>query len=146
MYRGFMRDVYPGFVQLSSFMGINLDRHIGCHLEFFDQLMRGDQESADKHRTFYDERTASRSGDSLDRKRLLFILLFFGLCLVETKIKCVPKRRRAEIRLRLGAERARLSRIGLPEASEDLGLEEATAQTPNREACARPAHIRIKIG
>jgi poly(3-hydroxybutyrate) depolymerase len=55
MYRGFMRDVCPGFVQLSSFMGMNLDRHIGCHLEFFHQLMRGDRESADKHRTFYDE-------------------------------------------------------------------------------------------
>ena len=55
MYRGFLRDVYPGFIQLSSFMSINLDRHIGRHQEFFLDLMRGDQASAQKHRAFYDE-------------------------------------------------------------------------------------------
>ena len=43
MYWGFLRDVYPGFIQLSSFMSINLDRHITRHQEFFLDLMRGDQ-------------------------------------------------------------------------------------------------------
>ena len=55
MYRGFLRDVYPGFIQLSSFMSMNLDRHMGRHQEFFLDLMRGDQASAQKHRAFYDE-------------------------------------------------------------------------------------------
>ncbi len=52
---GFMRMVYPGFLQLSGFMGMNLDRHITAHREFFQHLVRNDGDSADKHRAFYDE-------------------------------------------------------------------------------------------
>jgi poly(3-hydroxybutyrate) depolymerase len=52
---GFMRDVYPGFLQLSGFMGMNLDRHITAHREFFLHLIKEDGDSAEKHREFYDE-------------------------------------------------------------------------------------------
>ncbi|MBS3649686.1 polyhydroxyalkanoate depolymerase [Pseudaminobacter sp. 19-2017] len=52
---GFMRDVYPGFLQLSGFMGMNLDRHITAHREFFMHLVKNDGDSAEKHRDFYDE-------------------------------------------------------------------------------------------
>ncbi len=52
---GFMREVYPGFLQLSGFMSMNLDRHIMAHHEFFNQLVSGDGDSAEKHREFYDE-------------------------------------------------------------------------------------------
>jgi poly(3-hydroxybutyrate) depolymerase len=52
---GFMRDVYPGFLQLSGFMQMNLNRHIEAHREFFQHLVRGDGEDAEKHREFYDE-------------------------------------------------------------------------------------------
>jgi poly(3-hydroxybutyrate) depolymerase len=52
---GMMRRVYPGFLQLSGFMGMNLDRHITAHRELFHNLVRGDGDSADKHRKFYDE-------------------------------------------------------------------------------------------
>lgn len=52
---GFMRSVYPGFLQLSGFMSMNLDRHIVAHQEFFAHLVRGDGDSAEKHRDFYDE-------------------------------------------------------------------------------------------
>ncbi len=52
---GFMRDVYPGFLQLSGFMSMNLDRHIVAHREFFSHLIEGDGDSAEKHREFYDE-------------------------------------------------------------------------------------------
>jgi poly(3-hydroxybutyrate) depolymerase len=54
-YRGFLRKVYPGFIQLSGFMGLNLDRHIARHLDFFSHLVLGDRDSAEKHRGFYDE-------------------------------------------------------------------------------------------
>lgn len=54
-YPGFMRRVYPGFLQLSGFMQMNLDRHIGEHLKLFQHLVQGDGESATAHRTFYDE-------------------------------------------------------------------------------------------
>ncbi|WP_185984048.1 polyhydroxyalkanoate depolymerase [Aureimonas mangrovi] len=55
---GFMRPVYPGFLQLSGFMSMNLDRHLIAHKDFFWHLVKGDGDSADKHRAFYDEYNA----------------------------------------------------------------------------------------
>ena len=52
---GFMRDVYPGFVQLNGFMTMNLDRHLEAHRNLFRHLVSGDGDSATKHREFYDE-------------------------------------------------------------------------------------------
>ena len=52
---GFGRRVYPGFLQLSSFLAMNLDRHVSSHLAHFRSLVRGDDDSADAHRRFYDE-------------------------------------------------------------------------------------------
>ena len=54
-YPGFMRKVYPGFVQLTGFMQMNLDRHIGAHMELYEHLIEGDGDGADEHRKFYDE-------------------------------------------------------------------------------------------
>ena len=52
---GCMRPVYPGFLQLSGFMGMNLNRHINAHRECFNHLVEGDGDNAEKHREFYDE-------------------------------------------------------------------------------------------
>jgi poly(3-hydroxybutyrate) depolymerase len=52
---GIMRDVYPGFLQLHGFMSMNLDRHIEAHRNLFTNLVKGDGDSAQKHREFYDE-------------------------------------------------------------------------------------------
>jgi poly(3-hydroxybutyrate) depolymerase len=52
---GFMRDVYPGFLQLHGFMSMNIDRHIEAHRNLFQHLVGGDGDSAQKHREFYDE-------------------------------------------------------------------------------------------
>lgn len=49
------RSVYPGFLQLSGFMTMNLDRHMNAHKDLFFHLVRGDGDSAEKHREFYDE-------------------------------------------------------------------------------------------
>jgi poly(3-hydroxybutyrate) depolymerase len=54
-HAGVMRDVYPGFLQLHGFVSMNLDRHIEAHKELFLNLVRGDGDSAQKHREFYDE-------------------------------------------------------------------------------------------
>ncbi|HZC15948.1 MAG TPA: polyhydroxyalkanoate depolymerase [Caulobacteraceae bacterium] len=54
-YPGMMRRVYPGFVQLYSFMQLNLERHQEAHQRYFDDLVKGDGDSADKHLEFYDE-------------------------------------------------------------------------------------------
>ena len=52
---GFMRRVYPGFLQLSGFMSMNMDRHVNAHTRQFGHLIRGDGDSALAHRVFYDE-------------------------------------------------------------------------------------------
>ena len=52
---GHGRMVYPGFLQLSGFMTMNLDRHIEAQKQMFGHLVRGDGDSAEKHREFYDE-------------------------------------------------------------------------------------------
>ena len=52
---GFMREVYPGFLQISGFLSMNLDRHMEAHRDFFRHLVDGDGDSAEKHRDFYDE-------------------------------------------------------------------------------------------
>lgn len=54
-YPGVGRKVYPGYLQLSGFMAMNLDRHVNAHLEMFNHLVSGDGDSAEKHREFYDE-------------------------------------------------------------------------------------------
>lgn len=54
-YPGAFRKVYPGFLQLSGFMSMNLDRHIGSHIQFFQHLVKGDGDSAETHRKFYNE-------------------------------------------------------------------------------------------
>ena len=54
-YPGMGRSVYPGFLQLSGFMAMNMDRHVEAHGEMFRHLVAGDGDSAEKHRDFYNE-------------------------------------------------------------------------------------------
>jgi poly(3-hydroxybutyrate) depolymerase len=54
-YLGAGRRVYPGFVQLASFMSMNLEKHQDAHRKYLAQLMAGDGDEADKHLEFYDE-------------------------------------------------------------------------------------------
>jgi poly(3-hydroxybutyrate) depolymerase len=54
-YPGAHRRVYPGFIQLTGFMQMNLDRHVDAHVNLFKHLIRGDGESADATKRFYDE-------------------------------------------------------------------------------------------
>ena len=55
IYPGAFRQVYPGFIQLASFMGMNMNKHVEAHREYFANLTKGDDDSAEKHREFYDE-------------------------------------------------------------------------------------------
>ncbi len=57
-YPGYMRRVYPGFLQHSGFVAMNPDRHLQSHLDFYNHLVEGDGESAEVHRKFYDEYNA----------------------------------------------------------------------------------------
>jgi len=57
-YPGFMRRVYPGFLQFAGFVAMNPDRHVESHVQYYRHLVRGDGESAQSHRRFYDEYNA----------------------------------------------------------------------------------------
>ena len=54
-YQGGGRRVYPGFLQVSAFLGMNLSRHVRAHLDLFDSLATGDSAKANVTKTFYDE-------------------------------------------------------------------------------------------
>ena len=57
-YPGAGRRVYPGFLQHPGFVAMNPDRHATSHYDYFLDLVRGDDDSADAHRQFYDEYNA----------------------------------------------------------------------------------------
>jgi poly(3-hydroxybutyrate) depolymerase len=57
-YPGYMRRVYPGFLQYMGFVAMNPDRHMSSHWDFYQDLVKGDGDSAEGHRRFYDEYNA----------------------------------------------------------------------------------------
>ena len=57
-FPGAQRRVYPGFMQHTGFVAMNPDRHVTSHYDYFLDLIRGDDESAESHREFYDEYNA----------------------------------------------------------------------------------------
>jgi poly(3-hydroxybutyrate) depolymerase len=54
-YRGAWRQVYPGFLQLTAFMSLNLERHVKAFVDLYNALAAGDYEHAEGTRTFYRE-------------------------------------------------------------------------------------------
>jgi poly(3-hydroxybutyrate) depolymerase len=57
-FPGSGRRVYPGFLQHAGFVAMNPDRHLTSHYDYFLDLVRGDDDSAEGHRQFYDEYNA----------------------------------------------------------------------------------------
>ncbi len=54
-YPGALRRVYPGFLQVSAFVTMNVGRHVNQHVKLYHQLMRGDYAEAAQIEEFYDE-------------------------------------------------------------------------------------------
>ncbi|MBC2664414.1 polyhydroxyalkanoate depolymerase [Novosphingobium flavum] len=54
-YPGAGRRVYPGFLQLTGFLSMNLQSHMMSHYQMFMHLVTGDGESADSTKRFYEE-------------------------------------------------------------------------------------------
>ncbi|WP_425260536.1 polyhydroxyalkanoate depolymerase [Rubrivivax sp. RP6-9] len=57
-FPGAGRRVYPGFLQHTGFVAMNPDRHLSSHYDYFRDLIKGDDDSAEAHRQFYDEYNA----------------------------------------------------------------------------------------
>ncbi|WDD97477.1 polyhydroxyalkanoate depolymerase [Thalassomonas actiniarum] len=54
-YTGVGQKVYPGFIQLTGFLSMNYNSHVHKHFTFFGDLIKGDGDSAENHRKFYNE-------------------------------------------------------------------------------------------
>ena len=100
--KGAMRRVYPGFLQLSSFLAMNVNRHIDAHVSQFRNLVRGDGDGTEAHRKFYDE--------------YLAVMDLTGEFYLQTIERVFQKRLMAE-----GEYRYR-GRLLKPEAITDIGL------------------------
>jgi len=57
-FPGSGRPVYPGFLQHTGFVAMNPDRHLSSHYDYFQDLIKGDDDSVESHRQFYDEYNA----------------------------------------------------------------------------------------
>jgi len=57
-YPGSGRRVYPGFLQHTGFIAMNPQNHLQSHWDYFNNLVRGDEEDAESHIKFYDEYNA----------------------------------------------------------------------------------------
>jgi poly(3-hydroxybutyrate) depolymerase len=74
-FAGAGRRVYPGFLQYTGFVAMNPDRHLTSHYDYFKNLIRGDDASAEAHRKFYDEYNAVLDMDAdyyLETVRIVF--------------------------------------------------------------------------
>src|SRR5258707_5810727 len=74
-YPGVGRKVYPGFLQHTGFVAMNPERHAASHWDFYQSLLRGDEDDAEAHRRFYDEYNAVLDMDAdyyLDTIKVVF--------------------------------------------------------------------------
>ena len=74
-FAGSGRRVYPGFLQYTGFVAMNPERHLSSHYDYFKNLIRGDDASAEAHRHFYDEYNAVLDMDAdyyLETIRIVF--------------------------------------------------------------------------
>ncbi len=74
-YEGSGRRVYPGFLQHTGFVAMNPSNHAQHHIDYFNDLVKGDDAGAQAHRKFYDEYNAVLDMDAdfyLDTIKVVF--------------------------------------------------------------------------
>lgn len=125
-YPGAGRRVYPGFLQHTGFVAMNPDRHMSSHYDYFLDLVRGDGESADAHREFYDEYNAVLDMPAdyyLDTIRTVFqdFALVNGTWVVDG-VRVAPENITTTALLTVEGERDDISGAGQTRAAHDLCL------------------------
>ena len=141
---GFMRDVYPGFLQLNGFVSMNLDRHIEAHKQLFLNLVRGDGDSAQKHKEFYDEYLAVMDLSAeyyLQTVDTVFVRHALPLGQMTHRDRPVDP---ADIRriglLTIEGEHDDISGVG-PDRGRASAVREHSAPNGRRIGCSRPSAI-----
>ena len=142
IYPGALRRVYPGFLQLSGFMAMNLDRHVTAHTDMFHHLVTGDGDSAEKHREFYDEYLAVMDLTAefyLQTVQTVFVdhALPRGRMRHAGKLVDPAAIRRCAI-LAVEGENDDISGVGQTRAALDL--------TPNLPEARKAYHLQEKVG
>lgn len=141
-YPGMGRHVYPGFYQLSGFMGMNLDRHVNAHFEMFNHLVEGDGDSAEKHREFYDEYMAVMDLDAdyyLQTVETVFVQHALPKGLMTHRGKpVVPGAIRSTALMTVEGEKDDISGVGQTEAAHDICI--------NIPANRRVHHLQKNVG
>jgi polyhydroxyalkanoate depolymerase len=136
------RDVYPGFVQVSAFMAMNLERHVKAHRDLYRHLAHGETEKADAIRTFYDEYFAVLDLPAefyLETIKLVFqdAALAAGTLVVDgRKVDCGAIRRTAL--LTVEGERDDICALGQTVAAHDL--------CSNLRPYLKRHHMQIGVG
>jgi poly(3-hydroxybutyrate) depolymerase len=141
-YPGVGREVYPGFLQLSGFMAMNLDRHVNAHVDMFNHLVQGDGDSAEKHRDFYDEYMAVMDLDAayyLQTIETVFVrhLLPKGEMMHRNEAVDLTAIRRCGL-LTVEGERDDISGVGQTQAAQDLCV--------NIPADRKHHHLQLEVG
>jgi poly(3-hydroxybutyrate) depolymerase len=141
-YPGGGRRVYPGFVQLSAFVAMNMDRHVKAHKELYENLAKGDIEKAEVTKAFYDEYFAVLDLDAefyLETIRWVFqeALLPQGL-LTHRGRKVNPAAIRRTALLTVEGERDDICSLGQTSAAHDL--------TPTLKPYRKRHHMQAGVG
>jgi poly(3-hydroxybutyrate) depolymerase len=141
-YPGVGREVYPGFLQLSGFMAMNLDRHVNAHLDMFNHLVQGDGDSAEKHRDFYDEYMAVMDLDAayyLQTIETVFVrhLLPKGEMMHRNEAVDLTAIRNCGL-MTVEGERDDISGVGQTQAAQDLCV--------NIPADRKHHHLQLEVG
>lgn len=141
-YPGMGREVYPGFLQLSGFMAMNLDRHMNAHFDMFNHLVQGDGDSAEKHREFYDEYLAVMDLDAayyletIDRVFVRHLLPKGELVHRGQKVDARAVRRTALMTIE--GEKDDISGVGQTAAAHDLCV--------NLPEALKVRHLQMGVG
>lgn len=141
-YPGVGREVYPGFLQLSGFMAMNLDRHVNAHMDMFNHLVQGDGDSAEKHREFYDEYLAVMDLDAayyLQTIETVFVrhLLPQGEMMHRNQPVDLTAIRKCGL-MTVEGERDDISGVGQTQAAQDLCV--------NIPADRKFHHLQMEVG
>jgi poly(3-hydroxybutyrate) depolymerase len=123
-FPGALRQVYPGFVQLSAFMNMNLERHVGSFRSFFEDLVKGDLDKANATRAFYEEYFAVADLPAefyLETVRVVFQEYALATGRLEWRGRKVePRAIRRMALLTVEAERDDICSLGQTLAAQDL--------------------------
>jgi poly(3-hydroxybutyrate) depolymerase len=141
-HAGFMRRVYPGFVQLSAFLSMNLERHKQQFRNLYQHLVQGEEEQANVIRVFYDEYLAVNDLpaefylETVEKVFQTYDLARGELMYRGRKVNCAAIRRTAL--LTVEGERDDICSVGQTVAAQDL----CTSVRPYMKT----HHIQVGVG